>query len=261
MFVNFIIKGRLGNAIFRYMACSIMCIKYNYTYCINNNQQYNCSDEEFYDINNKSPPHLDYSSMKLKSINMTEYYQHDTIYKYYKKEIINFIKKNQDHVVFSDGINAGDNHCETFKMIDIITTPQSFSKIYKNVLHVRLEDFVKHNLYIPCERLIQLLENNIVIDSLCIVCKRPTTEFELNYLKTIKIFLEKKNITVHFEHNDTLTDYYIMKTAETLICSKSTLSWCAAFFSENIKTCYFPDYIEQPKIMTCKAPIDNTTLY
>ena len=189
MFVNFIIKGRLGNAIFRYMACSIMCIKYNYTYCINNNQQYNCSDEEFYDIANNlilcQTANLNYSSMKLKSINMTEYYQHDTIYKYYKKEIINFIKKNKDHVVLSDGINAGDNHCETFKMIDIITTPQSFSKIYKNVLHVRLEDFVQHNLYIPCERIIQLLENNIVIDSLCIVCKRPTTEFELNYLKTM----------------------------------------------------------------------------
>jgi hypothetical protein len=171
------------------MACSIMCIKYNYTYCINNNQQYNCSDEEFYDIANNlilcQTANLNYSSMKLKSINMTEYYQHDTIYKYYKKEIINFIKKNKDHVVLSDGINAGDNHCETFKMIDIITTPQSFSKIYKNVLHVRLEDFVQHNLYIPCERIIQLLENNIVIDSLCIVCKRPTTEFELNYLKTM----------------------------------------------------------------------------
>ena len=67
-------------------------------------------------------------------------------------------------------------------------------------------------------------------------------------------------IQIFIEHNDTITDYYIMKEAETLICSKSTLSWCAAFFSNSIKKCYLPDYNEYSN-STCKFPIDNTELY
>ena len=62
------------------------------------------------------------------------------------------------------------------------------------------------------------------------------------------------------EHNDTITDFYIMKEAELLICSKSTLSWCAAFFSDKIQKCYLPDYITTAN-STCKYPIDNTELY
>jgi len=52
-----------------------------------------------------------------------------------------------------------------------------------------------------------------------------------------------------------------MKEAELLICSISTLSWCAAYFSKNIKQCYLPNYPSQPCIMECKAPIENTILY
>jgi hypothetical protein len=51
-----------------------------------------------------------------------------------------------------------------------------------------------------------------------------------------------------------------MKEAELLICSKSTLSWCAAFFSNNITKCYLPDYVTTLN-STCKYPIDNTELY
>ena len=32
MSVNFVIRGRLGNAIFRYLACATLCIKYSKTY-------------------------------------------------------------------------------------------------------------------------------------------------------------------------------------------------------------------------------------
>ena len=62
------------------------------------------------------------------------------------------------------------------------------------------------------------------------------------------------------EHNDTITDFYIMKESELLICSKSTLSWCAAFFSDKIQKCYLPDYNETAN-SSCKYPIDNTELY
>ena len=259
MIINFCIRGRLGNAIFRYMASVIMCLYYNGSYSVNISQTNNCSDELFINIIKKI---INRENKILISggINMNCFYQHDLIYKLHKQDIIKFINNNPKHYILTDGINAGDKQYERFYMIDIINTPLSFDKKYKNVLHIRLEDFVTNNLYLKVERIINLLNKNILSDSLCIVCKKPVTDFENVYINTIKDYMENKNIQIILEHNDTITDYYIMKEAELLICSKSTLSWCAAFFSDKIQKCYLPDYIETSN-STCKYPIDNTELY
>jgi hypothetical protein len=145
-------------------------------------------------------------------------------------------------------------------MMDIICTPPTFTKRYKNVLHIRLEDFVTHGLYLKVDRILSLLDKNILHDSVCIVCKKPVTNFENLYIREIIKHAFNKKIRVFLEYNDTLTDYYIMKESELLICSKSTLSWCAAFFSDKIKKCYLPEYDISPN-STCKLPIDNTELY
>lgn len=259
MTVNFIIKGRLGNAIFRYMASVIMCIHTNKDYSINNRGNVRVTDEMFYKLS-QSLLKKEEINIKGDSFDMTEYYQHSSIYKKYKKEIMNFINSHPNHIVITDGITAGDKNCETFKMFDILNTPINFKKIYKNVIHLRLEDFVTHNMYIPVERIVNLLNKNIIIDNICIVCKKTTTDFEDNYIKTILDFFKKKNIDVKIENNDVLTDYYIMKESELLICSKSSLSWCAAFFSDKIKQCYLPDYEESIR-QTFKKPIDFTIIY
>uniref|UniRef100_A0A6C0JNI5 Uncharacterized protein n=1 Tax=viral metagenome TaxID=1070528 RepID=A0A6C0JNI5_9ZZZZ len=256
MKINFTIRGRLGNAIFRYLACSILCIYYNFEYVINEHQNINCSDDDFCLITNNLN-----NKVIINSLNMTEYYQHDTIYKKNKDLLFEFIKKHPEHYILTDGVNAGDGRYEKYYMINILNTSPTFTKKYKNVLHLRLEDFVSLNLVLPFDRIIQLLEKNIVKDHLCIVCKKPETEFEKNYILIIVDYLTIKNINVIVENNDILTDYYIMKEAEILICSRSSLSWCAAFFSDKIIQCYLPDYEVQPNIMTCKYPIDNTIIY
>jgi hypothetical protein len=262
MNINFIICGRLGNAIFRYLACSIMCINYDGIYSINNdnNNDNNCCNELLF---NNIKNHLlenKLLTIKNKSINMSGFYQHDLIYIKYKTQIFDFINNNESHYILTDGINAGDGNNEKFFMKDIINTPKIFNKIYKNVLHIRLEDFVGNNLYIPKEIIIELFNKNILHDSLCIVCKKPSTEFELDYINYVKNNLEEKNIKIIIENNDVLTDYYIMKEAEILICSKSTLSWCAAFFSDKIQKCYMPEYTISEN-QTCKYPINNTEFY
>jgi hypothetical protein len=189
------------------------------------------------------------------------YYQHCDIYTKLKKEIQTFIRNNPEHYVLSDGINAGDNNCEKFFMMDILNTPENFNKKYKNVLHIRLEDFVTHNLYLAKERITKLIERiKQQLDFLCIVCKNPTTEFENEYIDFILNFLINRKIGFIVEHNDTLTDYYIMKEAELLICSKSTLSWSSAFFSTNLKKCFIPEY-ENTINQTFKYPIENTEFY
>lgn len=268
MLFNFTITGRLGNAIFRYMASVIMCIYFNGEYTIQNQQQYNLSDEQFIEIvkliiNDRS--NIDIYKItniysNINGINMNRFYQHDLIYTLHKEEIYEFIKKHPEHYVLTDGIEAGDSNCEKYFMIDIINTPSTFLKKYKNVLHIRLEDFVTHNLYLNVERILDLLNKNIITDSLCIVCKTPTTTFEINYIKQITNFLTSKNLLYCVESNDTITDYYIMKESELLICSKSTLSWCAAFFSDKITKCYIPEYEITPN-SSCKYPIQNTEFY
>lgn len=263
MIVKFVPRGRLGNAIFRYLASAIICIHLNAVYCTDNLHFYtiDMTDEIFLNIidciiNNKKILEINEND----NIIMNNYYQHDLIYKKYKNEIIDFIKKNPSHYVLTDGILAGDCNFQKFYMKDIINTPLNFCKKYKNVLHLRLEDFVLHNLYIDKSRIINLLEKNVINNDICIVCKQPNTEFEYEYIKYITNYLSLINITFILEHNDVLTDYYIMKEAEVLICSKSTLSWCAAFFSDKIKKCFFPNY-DISVNSTCKFPIDNTDFY
>ena len=259
MIINFCIRGRLGNAIFRYMASVIMCLYYNSSYSVNIPQQNDCSDEQFIKII-KNILNKQNKVLITDGINMNCFYQHDLIYKLHKKHIIEFINNHRDHYVLTDSINSGDNLNEKFYMIDIINTPSSFDKKYKNVLHIRLEDFVKYNMQLDIKRIVDLLEKIFISDSLCIVCKKPETEFEINYIKQIINCSLSKNLKVFTEHNDTITDYYIMKEAELLICSKSTLSWCAALFSDKINKCYVPDY-EISSGQTFKYPIDNTELY
>lgn len=261
MTVNFCIKGRLGNAIFRYMACVIMCIVTNNNYSDSQKGSYNIDDKEFNNIIIKLLNNSNFR-LKLDNCNMTDFYHHDEIYNHYKKQIITFIKNNPSHIITTDGISAGDRMYEKYKIIDILNTNSLFDKKYKNVLHLRLEDFVTHNLFLPVERILNLLNKNIITENICIVCKLPTTEFEINYIQTIKTFIHDhlNNIKIIIEHNDVLTDYYIMKEAEILICSKSTLSWCAAFFSTTIKKCYIPENKEKNN-MTFKKPIENTIMY
>ena len=269
MIIKFVYAGRLGNAIFRYLACSIMCLYYNASYSVVDytkkrnltKGKYFINDSLFINISNKilQKTHLLRINDNI-TIEMSEYYQHDLIYKRNKNAIINFIKNNPSHYIVTDGINPGDGKHEKFNIIDIANTPLIFNKVYKNVLHLRLEDFITHNLYLNKNRIIKLLKKNIIKENLCIVCKKPNTEFEFEYIKYITDFLYSININFYLQHNDVLTDYYIMKEATTLICSKSTLSWCAAFFSDKIQKCYLPDYIETAN-STCKYPIDNTELY
>lgn len=260
--IHFVIGGRLGNAIFRYLACCIMCITFGGVYNeSHSNNSINCNDKLFNEIKDKLLQNEKIDNFSFHSINMDCYYQHDMIYRKYKNDIQKFIINNPTHYVLTDGINAGDCRYEKYFMTDILKTPENFEKKHKNVLHLRLEDFVTHNMYISKERIIELLEKNILKDdTLCIVCKKPDTKFENEYISFIVSFLKNKNILVSVEHNDTLTDYYIMKEAELLICSKSTLSWCSAFFSDKIKKCYMPEY-NICEIRTCKYPIEDTGFY
>lgn len=261
MIVYFIPKGRLGNAIFRYLACALFCIKYNASYNITTSYRFiHFDDEQFKlwmnnDIQGISTiidyPHLLFSG----------FYQHSEIYKKYRMELINYIKDNPDHYIFTDGILPGDGQLQQFFVKDLLY--KDHVKTYYTVIHIRLGDHVDLQWYIKIEYILLLLEKIDISHNSCIVIQECKTEFEKDYLQKLTDFIYNKyGFTIVIESNDILTDFHIMKNAELLICSTSTMSWSAAFFSDTVKKCYLPDYSSTVyPDSTCKCPIDNTELY
>ena len=256
----FIAKGRLGNAIFRYMGCVIFCIKYNGEYTTTtSNINYIIDDKIFSEIINNN------ISLREGNYLLSDYYQHDSIYKKYKAEIINFINTNH-HIVITDGINAGDGNRQEFLMKTIINTPINFDKIYSMVFHIRLGDMVNINITISLDKILNLIDNMEynTYKNIAVVCDKCTTHYEEEFIKIVTAKLNTKfNTTIIFESNDILTDFYIMSNCKVLVCSVSTLSWCAAFFSKTIEKCYMPKHTKAitNSYCDCYYPIDNTELY
>ena len=261
MYFIFKVNGRLGNAIFRYMACSTLCIIYKGKYEImpfNINAIINEQDFVYITTTN---------NLTLLNGNylVGAYYHHDTIYKKYKAQIIDFINKN-DHIVKTDGILAGDGNQQEFLIKNIINTPHNFNKIYDIVFHIRLGDMVNLNLTISLEKILELIENMQIstYNSIALVCDKCTNNYEEIFLKTVIKKLQLKfNTAIIYESNDVLTDFYIMSNCKVLVCSVSTLSWCAAFFSKTIEKCYMPKHTTSITNSHCDCyyPIDNTELY
>tara|TARA_B110001450_G_scaffold191639_1_gene179850 strand:+ start:2327 stop:3124 length:798 start_codon:yes stop_codon:yes gene_type:complete len=262
MSVIFIPKGRLGNALFRYLACSIFSIKYNLKYDVNIHGK--CMYFNDGNFNNFIKHDDENNLLKInKSINyiFNGFYQHDMIYRKYKKELFEYINSNKDHYVLTDGINAGDGNKQKFYIKDFVNTPNNFKKIYEFVLHIRLGDKVRSNVTLSIDAIKNVIKKIDIPSNSCIVVNKPKNDSEKKFVNELKDYINSNEININIESNDILTDFHIMKNAETLVCSVSTISWCAAYFSDKIKKCYLPDYPKYVNPACCKYPIDNTELY
>lgn len=263
MSVVFIPKGRLGNAIFRYLACSIFAIKYDLKYKVNSNYNSVITDKTFVNWIESDKKNILPNINKNLNYLFNGFYQNDMIYRKYKKNLLKFIDKNHDHYVLTDGINAGDGNCEKFYLKDIVNTPKNFNKFYDFVLHIRLGDKVIPGTTLSIDGIKNLIKNITIPQNSCIVMDKAKNDFEKKFKNELETFINNKNnINIKIESNDILTDFHIMKNAKTLVCSVSTISWCAALLSETIIMCYMPNY---PKYVNdqsyCKYPTNNTELY
>jgi hypothetical protein len=253
-------KGRLGNALFRYFAI-LLILKSNshLTYggvnrhrnggviIIDDNSYKNIISNNHFQLENKNTNLL-----------LNGFYQLQE-FANYRDEIKSLLHGHREDIIYNYPY-------EEFKISDIITKP-TILNIYDIVIHIRLEDFVNNNEFIRHEYIINLL-NKITStffsnNKTAIVVNKPKSSFELNYIETVKLWFNTNNIPINIESNDIITDFHIMKHAKKLICSNSTVSWCAALLSDNIEICYMPDYKITPGCIhqTLKAPIKNTILY
>jgi len=252
--------GRLGNAIFRYLASSVFSIIYktdriqfldeNYQQVLKNNHSV-MTDDFFIGwkelIEYGTEPNMGINKIYL----FNGYFQHDNIYVKYKTELLKYIERNKEDLLISEVAGVADVYFSK----NLIEKPPN-TRTYDVVVHLRLEDFVELGQVIHPESIKSVLDT-IRAPSYCFVVNKPKTDVELKYLEYFK-----KRFNVVVESNDVITDYHIMRNAKTLICSCSTLSWAAALLSVTVEKVYMPNYqrTDRPH-ETFRKPIENTVAY
>jgi hypothetical protein len=241
-------RGRLGNSLFRYFATAYLCNKGDLGHKYNSSQYkekyIEINDEQFHLIINNSIPVPDCNIL------LTGFTQYDELFKY-RKEILKYMKTNDNDILYTD-------RNDSYRVKDLLMTDVP---VYDIVLHIRLEDFVENNEFIPVDKIVNLLDTIHIKDSICIVVKEPISQFEKEYIQLIVQYLEIRNITTIINNNNIITDFKIMRNCKKLICSKSTISWCAAFLSEDMECCYMPDYSIIRNHQTIKTVHENTIMY
>lgn len=268
MIVIEIPNGRLGNGLFRYLAALLFRIVYG----IDKTQRFlfheqnrilssggpkpqiiKLRDDDFISwcktLTTKNIPQL---GDKILCI-FDGYFQVDD-YKLYRAQIINYMKSHPEEMIFGTNLK----HQLIQNTVGQIMFPSSNVKKYKIVVHVRLEDFLIHNNVIHPNTLhgiLTELKNNYPKTPICIISNELTKDIERTYMN---YFCDRFPIIC--ESNDVITDFHIMREAEVLVCSLSTLSWCAALLSENIKTAYVPKNKTSAHQLYLR-PIENTVVY
>ena len=211
---------------------------------------------------------LAFMNKKLEYFNITMdgFFQVGHLYLQYKEQILNYIVEHQHEHFIKTDIN------QMFLMRDLlnnINLPPE--KQYDIVIHIRLGDFNGRPDYIELKYYLSLFET---IDWLalgkriCILFDPATSKpGDCVYIEECMRWFEEINIPIDVESNSLLMDFNIMKQAEILVCSMSTLSWAAAYLSKRLKQCYMSDYNfyeiidDNRKASYFHQPIENTILY
>ena len=251
--------GRLGNVIFRYLAMVLFAIVYDAEIVENDTPNVVVNDDSFIEWMSATLEGLSVSLQKDLVYGFVGYFQHDAIYVKYRQQIIEYIRKHPNDKLITDGQTAArpdfDYPVQTYEAGMLLTHPTGIKKTYDTVLHLRLEDFIQNGSVIHPESVKNIMDK-VAADSYCVVVNYPKTDLELHYIDYLK-----KHFKIHIESNDIITDFHIMKNAKTLICSCSTVSWAAAFFSDTLQRLYMPNYPNSRIHETFRKPIDNTIVY
>jgi GR25 family glycosyltransferase involved in LPS biosynthesis len=219
---------------------------------VNDNNFYNFIDKDLKDYN----------------ILLDGYFQFNHIYYDHKKEILEYIEKHRlNDYIFTSTFNGEylfNSNCR-FLIKDVLTDIiLEDSKIYDIVIHLRLDDFADKDDFIDYIYLEELFSGmDFSKKKSCIVVEKPKCDFDINFLNKCLKWFNENNISINVESNSLMIDFNIMKNTKTLVCSMSTLSWCAAFFSKKIEKCIMPDYnfYDKDRKTFFKNPIENTLYY
>jgi hypothetical protein len=242
-------RGRLGNAIFRYLASTLYCILYKAEKIQYHSSYSNISDTDFIRWKDQvESGHI--PTFPSNHYRFNDFYQHDRIYIKYLSELKEYIRSHPSEELRTESFTDGETIVYSIQLLEDSTVRK-----YDTVIHIRLEDFITYGFVIHPIYFKQLIET-ANIKTACIVVNKITNELEQKYINYLKQYAE-----LTLESNDIITDYHIMRNAKTLVCSNSTVSWAAALLSETATTVYMPNYPTRCIHETFRNPIKNTIQY
>lgn len=242
--------GRFGNVVFRYLASRLFCIFFDYT--ISNSKtikHFQIFDDEYFIkwmIVCLTEEKIIYINSNYLLFN--GYYQHDMIYRFFKKNLIEYIKEHPNEKIETD-------HNQIYYANDILGEKPIIPFEYKTVIHLRIEDFIDLDLAMDPASLDPVLER----------CEQPflfvhapvSSELDKKYID----YFKNKYPNSHYYTDYVVKCYNLMRHAEVLVCSCSTISWVAALFNDvNVKT-YMPRNYRSLAHESFQYPNEQTEIY
>ena len=255
--VRYECNGRFGNVVFLYTLCVIyQLLGYTYINTPSGNEVY-IDDNMFVEIFNEKL--FKDKTLPIFNCNIvfTGYFQHDYIIKYFKEQVLKFIRDNP-----TQKLNCG---IKDLMYNNTMLTNECLPSLELDdndiVIHVRLEDKLTnenitdyHCVMSPNDY--DIILNSIKYNKIYWVMNKPTTEFEHKYIN----YLLNKWGGIYKEQS-LEEDFYLMRKIKTIICSISTLSWVASAFSINDQIVYLPKNHSNHKWLTFSKPHNNTYIY
>ena len=237
--------GRLGNSIHSYTLCVILQILFGYTYILKKDEKDTRPEFDFTDDYFEA----NYSEEKFKNntipvinsnICLRGFFQHDYLVRIFKSEICEFVKKHPEQ-----RIHTAWNHCYSNSILIRDFLPNIILKENDVVVHLRLEDaldkgdmkFVAYPT--TYDDVLTSISEKIKIDNIYWIMANPRHAIEKQYLT----YLQKKWGGI-YKIQSIEEDFSLMKKANYLVSSVSTLSLSAASYGISGQTLYIPICIE-----------------
>jgi hypothetical protein len=153
------------------------------------------------------------------------YFQHDSLYKKYMKEILDYIKNNLEEVIYKSDDTI-------YYLKDIIHSPKGDYSQYNTVVHLRIADYIDYDLIIDPRSLDNILEK--CEKPILFVHEEPKSELEKAYIKYFDKYSGNNYI------NNMLESYSILRTARNIVGINSTFSFLAILFNSSYDKVYVP---------------------
>jgi hypothetical protein len=166
------------------------------------------------------------------------YFQHNYILKYYKEQIIEFIKQNPNQTIHTCNMSG-----DTFKSEILFKDYLPSLELTKDdiVVHFRLEDYItNHVVENTSEAIIspydydRLLSNNTYKNIYWVACK-PRHYIEYKYIN----YMINKWGGIYKEQSIE-EDMCLMRKSHNIICSRSTVSLISSAYSINEQNVFVP---------------------
>jgi len=153
------------------------------------------------------------------------YFQHDSLYKKYMNEILDYIKNNLEEVIYKSDDTI-------YYLKDIIHSPKGDYTKYKTIVHLRIGDYIQYDLVMDPRSLDNILEK----------CEKPI----LFLHEELKNELDKAYIKYFDKYsgdhyiNNMLESYSILRTSKNVVGVNSTFSFLAILFNTSYDNIYVP---------------------